>query len=146
MRHLPVLIPILPLAAALLCLLFSRIHKELGKYIVLAALSVSFLSSIGLFKEVLAGGEAIHYYMGGWLPPLGIEFVIDPINAVLLVAVSGIALGVGIYSQPFVKEGGWLEKGGFYTLFSLLSAGLLGMTITGDMFNLYVFFGLNSSP
>lgn len=144
MRHLPVLIPILPLAAALLCLLFSRIHKELGKYIVLAALSVSFLSSIGLFKEVLAGGEAIHYYMGGWLPPLGIEFVIDPINAVLLVAVSGIALGVGIYSQPFVKEGGWLEKGGFYTLFSLLSAGLLGMTITGDMFNLYVFLEIAS--
>lgn len=161
MRNLPVLIPILPLASAMLCLALSRINKNLGKYVVIGALTVSFASAIGLFVEVIRTGETIHYYMGGWKPPLGIEFVIDEMNAIILVAIAAVALFVCIYSQPFFSEKTrrlkrqkdnsnyadgttWLEKGGFYALYALLSAGLLGMTITGDMFNLYVFLEIAS--
>lgn len=146
MRHLPVLIPILPLASAMLCLVLSRINKNLGKYVVLTALAASFASAIGLFVSVMRGGETIHYYMGNWQPPLGIEFVIDQMNALILVAIAAVALFVGIYSQPFIDSDSdtWLEKGGFYALYALLSAGLLGMTITGDMFNLYVFLEIAS--
>ena len=53
MRNLPVLIPILPLASAMLCLALSRINKNLGKYVVIGALTVSFASAIGLFVEVM---------------------------------------------------------------------------------------------
>lgn len=161
MRHLPVLIPILPLASAMLCLVLSRINKNLGKYVVLGALTVSLASSIGVFVTVIQSGETIHYYMGNWQPPLGIEFVIDQMNALILVAIAAVALFVGIYSQPFfsgkpklaetdreeskfLDRDTWLEKGGFYALYALLSAGLLGMTITGDMFNLYVFLEIAS--
>lgn len=144
MRHLPVLIPILPLASAMLCLVLSRINKNLGKYVVLGALTVSLASSVGLFVSLMRGGETIHYYMGNWQPPLGIEFVIDQMNALILVAIAAVALFVGIYSQPFLDRDTWLEKGGFYALYALLSAGLLGMTITGDMFNLYVFLEIAS--
>ena len=144
MRHLPVLIPILPLLSALLCLIFSRIERRLGKYAVLAALAASFFSSVLLLVKVTQSGENIHYYMGGWMPSLGIEFVVDPINAVILAVISVVAFFVCMYSQAFLKESEWLEQGGFYALFALLSAGLLGMTITGDMFNLYVFLEIAS--
>lgn len=144
MQHFPALIPILPLSAAMLCLLFSRLNKNLGKYVVLAALTVSFIGTIYLLTRVLTTGETIHYWMGNWAPPLGIEFVIDSVNAIILVMVSGVALFVGLYTQPFFKDEEWFPKGGFYALYALLSAGLLGMTITGDMFNLYVFLEIAS--
>ena len=83
MRHLPVLIPILPLASAMLCLVLSRINKNLGKYVVLGALTASLASSIGVFIDVMRSGKTIHYYMGNWQPPIGIEFVIDQMNAIM---------------------------------------------------------------
>lgn len=137
-KHLPALIPILPLCSAMLCIFFGKIHKNLGKYVVMAAITVSFISSVIVLGEVIQGGE-IHYWMGNWQPPLGIEFVVDSINAVLLVTFSLVSLLACIYGQSFIKKDGWFEISGFYALYALLTAGLLGMTITGDMFNLYVF-------
>ena len=95
-QHFPVLIPILPLAAAMITLIVSKIHKDLGKYLVIAALGTSFICSIGLLVQVLGSDEPIHYWMGNWAPPLGIEFVIDSVNAIILVAVAAVAFFVSI--------------------------------------------------
>ena len=143
-HNFPALIPILPLAAAMICLFVSKFNKNIGKYIVIASLAVSFISSIGVLVQVMTTGEDIHYWMGGWEPPFGIEFVVDPVNAIILVAISALALFISVYGTPFFKKDGWLEVGGYYALYSLLSAGLLGMIITGDMFNLYVFLEIAS--
>ncbi|MBQ3123246.1 MAG: monovalent cation/H+ antiporter subunit D family protein [Firmicutes bacterium] len=142
-KHLPALIPILPLCSAMLCLIFGRINRNLGKYIVMAAIATSFVSSLILLGEVVEGGE-IHYWMGNWQPPLGIEFVVDAVNAILLVAFSAVSLLACIYGQSFFKKEDWFEISGYYALYGLLTAGLLGMTITGDMFNLYVFLEIAS--
>ena len=82
--------------------------------------------------------------MGGWEPPIGIEFALDPLNSILAVVVTFISLMVSLYSRPFVKDEDWLHVGGYYTLFGLLTVGLSGMIITGDVFNLYVYLEIMS--
>ena len=140
MQHAPVLIVLLPVSAALLCMLLSRISKNLGSWVVIASIFGALVSAITVLQQVLAnGGKAIHYWMGNWQPPIGIEFVIDPINGILAVLTTFIAFMVSIYSRPFVKDEDWLHIGGYYTLFGLMTVGMCGMIITGDVFNLYVY-------
>ena len=144
-QHAPIFIVLLPLSASLLCMLFSRIKKELGAWIVMASIVGAFLSACTVLQRVIAtGGKTWHYWMGGWQPPIGIEFALDPLNSVLAVLVTFISMMVALYSKPFVKEEDWLHVGGYYTLFGLLTVGLCGMIITGDVFNLYVYLEIMS--
>ncbi len=143
-QHAPVFIVLLPLTASLLCMLLSRISKNLGSWVVMASIVGAFASALTVLHQVLTGGAAVHYYMGGWEPPIGIEFVIDPLNSALAVLVTFISMMVSLYSRPFVKEEDWVHVGGYYTLFGLLTVGLSGMIITGDVFNLYVYLEIMS--
>ena len=138
-QHCPVLIVLLPLTAALLCLLFSKFNKNLGSWLVIGSIAGSLACSLQVLHQTLTSGEAIHYWMGNWEPPLGIEFVIDPLSAVMAVLITFISLMVAVYSKPFMRKEDWLHIGGYYTLYGLLTVGLCGMVITGDMFNLYVY-------
>ena len=144
-QHAPVYIVLLPLTAALLCMLFSKIQKNLGSWIVQASLVGSFLSACICWQQVMSSvGKAIHYWFCGCEPPIGIEFVIDPLNAILAVVISFIAMVTCLYSRPVLKDEDWVHIGGFYTLYGLLEVGLCGMIITGDMFNLYVYLEIMS--
>ncbi len=144
-QHAPVLIVLLPLTASLLCMLFSRISRNLGSWIVMASIAGAFANACIVLHEVIAaGGRTWHYWMGGWQPPIGIEFALDPLNSVLAVLVTFISMLVALYSKPFVKDEDWLHVGGYYTLFGLLTVGLSGMIITGDVFNLYVYLEIMS--
>lgn len=143
-NHLPVLVIALPLSAALLCTFLSRIHQWLGKGLVIASLAGSFLCSLGLLIQTVnmhiqLDIHEIHYAMGNWEAPIGIEFVIDPLNAALAMFIAFLALCTAFYCIKFMKDKAWIQSGGFYTLLGLLTVGLCGMTITGDVFNLYVF-------
>jgi multicomponent Na+:H+ antiporter subunit D len=81
----------------------------------------------------------IHYRLGSWAPPFGIEYVVDHLNAMMLVLISTIALVVAIYSKRSVEKELPEKAVYFYTLFLLQVTGFLGIVITGDLFNLYVF-------
>lgn len=143
--HSPVFIVLLPLSASLLCLALSRFRRELGAWLVQFALLGAFLCSLSILQQVLmSGGERIHYWMGNWKPPIGIEFVVDPLNALVLCMITFIALVVSFYSKPFLENEDWLHYGGYYTLYGLLTVGLCGMTITGDVFNMYVYLEIMS--
>ena len=144
-QHFPILIVLLPLTAALLSPFFSYFHRHAGKYAAIAALAGSFLCAVGLMLQTIqGGGQVIHYWFGNWAPPLGIEFVIDPINGVIVLMVTFIALLTAIFSTPYLKNSNWLYMGGYYTLVALLCVGLSGMTLTGDVFNLYVYLEIAS--
>ncbi len=144
-QHAPVLIVLLPLTASLLCMLFSRIKRTLGSWIVMASIVGAFINAcIVLHRVISSGGQTWHYWMGGWAPPIGIEFALDPLNSILAVLVTFISMLVALYSKPFVKDEDWLHVGGYYTLFGLLTVGLCGMIITGDVFNLYVYLEIMS--
>lgn len=144
-QHAPVFIVLLPLTGSLLCMLFSRISRNLGSYIVMASIAGAFANACLVLQHVLEnGGATWHYMMGGWIPPIGIEFALDPLNSIFAVLVTFISMLVSLYSRPFVKDEDWLHVGGYYTLFGLLTVGLSGMIITGDVFNLYVYLEIMS--
>jgi multicomponent Na+:H+ antiporter subunit D len=96
------------------------------------------VSALGLLNMVQQHGE-IHYWLGMWQPPWGIEYVIDNLNAYIAIIVTFMAFAAAIYSKRNVEQELPEHKIPlFYTLFLLNITGLLGITVTGDAFNLYV--------
>jgi multicomponent Na+:H+ antiporter subunit D len=139
----PALVVVIPLIFAFLTLLFGRWRKGLCYPIALIALTLSFLASIHALYTVLTTGT-IHYYLGTWEPPWGIEYVVDHLNAFVLVIVSFISLVAAISSRKVVQQELPQKVVYFYCIFLLQVTGFLGIVITGDMFNLYVFLEIAS--
>jgi multicomponent Na+:H+ antiporter subunit D len=88
MQHLPALQVAIPLLAAPLCAMMVR--PTFAWPFAVGAAWLTFAISIALMDQVLSEGT-ITYNMGGWAPPWGISYVIDPLNALLLLLVSGMA-------------------------------------------------------
>jgi multicomponent Na+:H+ antiporter subunit D len=86
----------------------------------------------------------IHYYLGSWHPPWGIEYVIDHLNAMMLVLIAGASLLVAVYSRKSIERELPDQSVYFYTVFLLQVTGFLGIVITGDVFNLFVFLEIAS--
>jgi len=141
--HSPVLIVVIPLISAFLTLVIGLWKKRLCYPFVIIALSLSLFSCIVTLNTVMKSGT-IHYYLGNWDPPWGIEYVVDHLNALVLVFVSFISLMVAIYSKESIEQEIPEKVTFFYTVFLLQVTGLLGIVITGDMFNLYVFLEIAS--
>ena len=142
-KNMTALIIILPLCAALLCMLLTKIHRTLGRWTAIVAVAASLVLSIIQLKTVIEGGP-IHYYFGNYLPPIGIEFVVDTVNALVIILIDVIGLSALIFMTEFEEDKDRTVLGGYYALALLLIVGLLGMTTTGDVFNLYVFLELSS--
>lgn len=143
MKNLPILIVLLPLIAAQLCLLLSRIHRHVGRWIVITAVSASLVMSVIQLLEVIDKGP-IHYYFGNYKAPIGIEFSIDTVNAMILILICILGLLTCFFSNEFNQVPDETTIGGMNTVLCLLITGLLGMTSTGDVFNLYVFLEITS--
>ncbi len=143
MQHSPVLIVIFPLFAALICPIISYFSRVTGRVLVSAATFVSLIMAILQLNKIVHEGE-IHYWFGGYEPPYGIEFSIDSLSGTILVLITVIGFLSTVYSMPFYKKASRFRSSGYYSMLSLLICGLLGMTSTGDVFNLYVFLEITS--
>lgn len=140
--HLPALQVVVPLLAAPLMLLVRR-----GIFAWLLAVAVSWTAlaiALALAFTVRESGP-ISYAIGNWPPPWGIEYRVDALNSFVLVLVSLVAAIVAPYARASVaaelpRDQHYL----FFTMYSLCLAGLLGITITGDAFNLFVFLEISS--
>ena len=139
----PALIIVFPLITAFFINIVGWWWKKPCFYMSMLALSVSFISAVGILNTVISSGT-IHYRLGGWEPPWGIEYVVDHLNALMLVIVSFIGLVVGIYSKRDIEKEMPEKIPQFYTIYTLLVMGLLGITVTGDAFNLYVLLEITS--
>jgi multicomponent Na+:H+ antiporter subunit D len=140
--HLPALQVVVPLLAAPLTVVLRR--RNLAFALVLAASWAAFAIAVALWLQVAERG-VISYAIGNWPPPWGIEYRVDRLNSFVLVLVSGIAAAVLPYSRASIEaEVGAQQHYLFYTMFALCLAGLLGITITGDAFNVFVFLEISS--
>ena len=140
--HLPALQIVVPLLSAPLCMLLAR--RRLAYALSLVVCWTAFAISIMLLGQVLEGG-VISYRLGGWAPPWGIEYRVDLVNAYVLLIVAAIGALVITYASPSVaREIGAGRETLFYTAYLLCLAGLLGVTITGDAFNIFVFLEISS--
>jgi multicomponent Na+:H+ antiporter subunit D len=142
-EQLPVLIVIVPLLAALLSPLVAYFSRKLLRGIGIFATAISFFSAVGALKHALTKGPW-HYSFGNWAPPWGIEYVIDPLGGTVAVLIATLSFLVMVYAGEFFKDERWFKEGGSYALLLLITTGLLGMAVTGDIFNLYVFFEISS--
>ena len=140
--QLPILQVVIPLLAAPLCLLArdGRLAWALSQAAALAALAVS----VALLLTVQADGP-ISYAIGGWAAPYGIEYRIDLLAAYVLLLISFI----GAVALPYAARSAAAEVDAprlpfFYSAWLLCVAGLLGITATGDAFNLFVFLEISS--
>jgi multicomponent Na+:H+ antiporter subunit D len=141
--HLPVLIVVVPLAMAVLVPLASLLAAGLARSLTLAALMATGLCAVMALARVLSHGNW-HYDLGGWAPPWGIEYVIDPLSGGLATLITVIAVLVAMYAGPHLSGWSVSRSGIFSSLYLLLTAGLLGIVVTGDLFNLYVFLEISS--
>lgn len=140
--HLPALQVVVPLLAAPLMVLVRR-----GAFAWLLATAVSWTAlviALALAFKVREAG-VISYAIGNWPPPWGIEYRVDGLNSFVLVLVSLVAAIVAPYARASVAAELPADQHYlFYTMYSLCLAGLLGITITGDAFNLFVFLEISS--
>ena len=143
MDNYPALIVIAPLLAALFAGLAVWIKERLSYPIALTGLGISTFSAFKVLMQVINSGT-IQYKMAGWTPPMGIEYRIDLLNAMVLLLVSGIAFLNLVASYKSVDQETNDRAGSFYTIYLLFVTGLLGVTATGDLFNLYVLIEITS--
>ncbi len=142
--HLPVLVVVVPLLTALLVPLLARIWRGTGAGLLVAALGFSTWGATRLLLDVLQSGEIV-YELGGWAAPAGIPYVIDRLNAMVLLMVAAAGFLTSIWMWQSVKrEIAPAGQRSYNTVFLLFATGLLGITITGDIFNLYVFLEIAS--
>jgi multicomponent Na+:H+ antiporter subunit D len=132
---------IIPLGGAFLTSLIGRFSKRfsdfMGNIITLSLFVISFyaISMVNKFHVLV-------YEVGGWRPPFGISLVLDGLSSFMLLTVNLISLMITIFAINYMEK--FTTKWKFYTLFLLMLAGMNGVIITGDIFNLFVFLEIAS--
>lgn len=133
---------IIPLIAAPVCILVY--HPRITWLIATVTSLFSLVIALMLLTDIGDHG-VISYAMGGWSAPIGIEFRIDMLNAWMLVIVSGISFFSLLFAYTSIKQE--IEESRiflFYAGWLLCLTGLLGICITGDAFNVFVFLEISS--
>jgi len=122
----------IPLGTAFLVLFFPKSLTRVVEVILV-------ISKVILLSMVVAliGHAPFSYFVGKWQPPLGITLVSDQISTLLLLVINIVGLLSLLYSFRYMEM--YTSKIRFYALFMLMVAGMNGVVITGDMFNLFVF-------
>jgi multicomponent Na+:H+ antiporter subunit D len=141
-EQLPILLIVIPFITAPLILLFG--NKQLAWLLSFVATGSSLIISVVLTLYLKDGG-VISYHIGGWAPPIGIEYRIDATNALILLLISSIGTVVLPYAYKSVNsEINPKHHTLFYACYMLCFTGLMGIVITGDAFNIFVFLEISS--
>lgn len=127
-----------PLAAAGLAILFHR-APAVQRVVLEAGVLLMLGVALALLARV-AQGDVITTAFGGWSAPFGVTFVADRLSAALVTVTGLAALAVTIYSRAEI--GARRRRAGFDPLFLAMLAAVNGAFLTGDIFNLYVWFEL----
>ena len=125
----------IPFAAAVLASLTPS--GRMARLISVGGAALLLAASVALMAAVLDEG-VVAAQMGGWPAPFGITLVADLLSAVMVVITAITGLAVAIYAIAEIPAEP--ERLGYHALFQVLIAGVCGAFLTGDLFNLYVWF------
>ncbi|MEM9445065.1 MAG: Na+/H+ antiporter subunit D [Verrucomicrobiota bacterium] len=132
-----IILPILiPLVVAVGCL-FARSSLKIQKLISLIGASITFVLSCWILQHVYQHGITV-LEIGSWKGPFGIVLVADLFSAIMLVISNLISLAVLVYSLTDVPKE--IQQRFYFPLYQFLMVGVNGSFLTGDLFNLYVWF------
>ncbi len=127
---------IVPLIVGVICIMLRSAPRFTAWLSITAFAGVSVASAAMLSRAVSEGPFAMT--MGQWLPPYGISVVVDPLGALLALMAGLTGLAVAVYALTDIDAAG--RRAGFYAMLCWLIAGVNGAFLTGDIFNLYVWF------
>ena len=137
-EHLPILPVLLALTGAMAIPVATPFWRGSAWPIALVTgLAVFITATIGLL-EVIAHGP-LRYVVAGWAPPWGIEVVLDLLAAFMTTVIAGVGTLAFITSAPNLRRDGEGAAVGFYTLSLVVLAGFIGIAVSGDLFNVFVF-------
>lgn len=141
--HLPILLIIIPLFTALLTAFMRQGTLAWGVTLV-ASFSLPVIA-VAMLIQVVSTGQPMVYEMGNWEAPYGIVYRVDTLSAFVAVLVTV----VGAVVMPFARKSVATEidshvQSWFYTMYLLCLTGLLGIVMTGDAFNAFVFLEISS--
>ncbi len=148
--HLPVLQVIVPMLLAPFCVVIG--NRSISRGLMLVAAIVMFGISLALLDGVLDGYRYV-YDLGGWAAPWGIEYVVDPVTAFVLLTINLVHLLATVFclsgNSIAPLSGGndssaVTDRPSFFASWLLCIAGLNGMVVTNDAFNLFVFLEISS--
>jgi len=129
----------LPFLGAFLIPLVGLASKRLSHYIPAAVMLTNLGISLALLPQVMRSPIVIS--ISGWTPPLAINFVVGPLGLGLVILISLIGFLVTVYGVGYIHEE---PKEKYHILILTLLTGATGMVLTGDIFNLFVFFEILS--
>lgn len=140
MVFLPLLIA-LPLLGAFLIPLLSKLWKPFAPIIgniISFVLFILSLYGIAITQAV----PMVVYKFGNWPPPLGIVFAFDALSAFMVMVISIIVFSGALFATSYLNHytGQWK----FWTLYMLITTGLMGVSITGDLFNMFVWIEISA--
>ena len=142
LAHIPVLVVALPLLCAPLCLLLRDTKYLYGLSLLVSTFSVAACAWMLIYTH---NTGTIPYHLGGWMPPFGIAYLVDTLNALVAFLLSIIFLFVFLYiPKSFAVE---LKDRHHYPIYSALfiaQSGFTGVVVTDDLFNVYVFLEMAS--
>jgi len=138
-RHLPILLVAFPLIMSFLTFMVGIFYRRVSYYFAFITMAFCTFAALTITFNISATHKSLRYHIGGWPPPWGIEYAIDELNSFLLPALALIGLLVLLHCRQSVKREIPEDKVHvFYALILLQMTGLFGMTVTSDIFNLYV--------
>lgn len=135
MNHWIIMPLLLPLLAGVLLLMGRKYELAFQRWLSVIATAALLLISIALLAAAAGGGYQV-YALGNWPAPFGIILVLDRLSALMLVLTAMVAL----FSLVYALRGTDAEGHHFHALFQFQLLGLNGAFLTGDLFNLFVFF------
>jgi multicomponent Na+:H+ antiporter subunit D len=127
----------LPLAAAFFNLLVTKINKKAADYIAFLVTGALAAMAVAMIFEA-----PFAYRVGSFPAPWGILLVLDGMSALMLIIINVIGFLSVIYSLKYMTA--YTAKPKYFSLFLLMVAGMNGVVITGDLFNLFVFLEIAS--
>lgn len=127
-----ILLLLFPLAAVFLIPLGTVFSKGFGRFLSLLSYLAAIVYGIYLFPSVLAGSQTV--IIGNWAPPFGINLFISPFSLGMVILIFSAAFIIMVTDLQNERK-----KGQYYLLYTLFVFASVGMVLTGDIFNLFVF-------
>nr|WP_208103272.1 Na+/H+ antiporter subunit D [Rubellimicrobium sp. CFH 75288] len=126
---------VVPLATAILC--FALRTSRWGRWVSLGGTLLHAAAAFALVA-IVSDGTVIAAQMGNWAAPFGITLVADALGAAMVAVTAVTAIATAVYALGDIDAE--RERLGYHALFQVLIAGVSGAFLTGDIFNLYVWF------
>jgi len=135
--NLPIILYLVPFLAALVTAAVGWYIRGAARTIAVGALALTAALGVVVLIRVMTEGT-LHTHLGGWAPPMGIELVVDRLSGLMavIIGVVGLLTVVGSMGQVIEELPG--RETLYYSCILLVTAGMMGIVVTGDLFNLFV--------